>query len=148
MLDFLTSYGYFGMFLSAFLAGSFFPFSSEAVMVGLLATGLDPFWLLVYGTGGNALGSAFNYGVGRFGRPEWISRYLHVSDESLARAQRFLQGRGAWMAFFAFVPVLGSAIMIALGLMRANMPISFLSMTIGKIFRYGLLVAGTDMLIG
>ena len=34
---FLIDYGYRGMFLSAFLAGSVSPFSSEAVMLGLLA---------------------------------------------------------------------------------------------------------------
>lgn len=34
---FLMDYGYWGMLLGAFLAGSFFPFSSEAVMLGLLA---------------------------------------------------------------------------------------------------------------
>ncbi len=44
-IQLLTSYGYWGMLLAAFLAGSFFPFSSEAVMVGLMAAGLDP-WLL------------------------------------------------------------------------------------------------------
>ena len=39
--------------LAAFLAGSFFPFSSEAVMVALMATGLDPWLLMAYGTLGN-----------------------------------------------------------------------------------------------
>ena len=41
IVDFLINYGYVGMLLSAFLAGSFFPFSSEAVMVALQAAGLD-----------------------------------------------------------------------------------------------------------
>ena len=47
IIDLLTSYGYWGMLLAAFLAGSFFPFSSEAVMVGLMAAGLDPWPLVV-----------------------------------------------------------------------------------------------------
>ena len=60
IIEFLTGYGYFGMLLAAFLAGSFFPFSSEAVMVALMATGLDPWQLMIYGTIGNVLGSCFN----------------------------------------------------------------------------------------
>ena len=36
IISFLTQYGYWGMLLAAFLAGSFFPFSSEAVLVGLI----------------------------------------------------------------------------------------------------------------
>ncbi len=78
IIDFLTGYGYMGMLLAAFLAGSFFPFSSEAVMVALMATGLDPWQLMIYGTIGNVLGSAFNYGVGRMGKTEWFEKYLHV----------------------------------------------------------------------
>ena len=41
MVDFLIQYGYWGMFLAAFLAASVFPFSSEAVMVGLQLAGLE-----------------------------------------------------------------------------------------------------------
>ena len=128
------------MLLAAFLAGSFFPFSSEAVMVGLMAAGLDPWMLMVYGTTGNVLGSVFNYSIGRMGKTEWFEKYLHVSPESMERAKRFMAGHGAWMGFFAFVPILGSAITILLGLMRANIVITFISITLGKIFRYVLLI--------
>ena len=64
----LTSYGYWGMLIAALMAGSVFPFSSEAVMLALLAAGLDPWKLMVYGTVGNTLGSMFNYGLGRLGK--------------------------------------------------------------------------------
>ena len=147
VITFLTQYGYWGMLVAAFLAGSFFPFSSEAVMVGLMATGLDPWLLMIYGTAGNVLGSVFNYGVGRMGKMEWIEKYLHVGKKDLDKAQRFMAGRGAWMGFFAFLPVLGSAITIALGLMRANIVISFIAITIGKIFRYIILIYGAGLFI-
>lgn len=147
IIDFLIDYGYFGMLVSAFLAGSFLPFSSEAVMVALQAAGLDPWGLILYGTVGNVVGGMVNYGLGRLGRMEWIERYLHVSRESLDKAERFMAGRGAWMGFFAFLPLLGSAITIALGLMRANMPISIISISIGKFLRYILLVYGASLVI-
>lgn len=147
IISFLTQYGYWGMLMAAFLAGSFFPFSSEAVLVGLMATGLDPWVLMIYGTIGNVLGSMFNYGVGRMGKLEWIEKYLHVKEKDLAKAQRFMAGRGAWMGFFAFVPVLGSAITIVLGLMRANIPISLTSIAIGKFLRYVLLVYGASLFL-
>ena len=147
IIEFLTGYGYVGMLLAAFLAGSFFPFSSEAVMVGLMATGLDPWQLMVYGTIGNVLGSVFNYSVGRMGKTEWIEQYLHVKPKDLQKAERFMAGRGAWMGFFAFLPVLGSAITILLGLMRANVFISFVSITLGKVFRYLILVYGAGLFL-
>lgn len=147
IIDLLTSYGYVGMLMAAFLAGSFFPFSSEAVMVGLMATGLDPWQLMAYGTVGNVLGSVFNYSVGRLGKTEWIERYLHVKPKDMERAERFMAGRGAWMGFFAFLPVLGSAITILLGLMRANIVITFVSITLGKVFRYLVLIYGAGLFL-
>jgi membrane protein YqaA with SNARE-associated domain len=147
IIDFLTGYGYTGMLLAAFLASSFFPFSSEMVMAGLMATGLDPLKLAFYGTVGNVLGSALNYGVGRMGKVEWFEKYLHVKQKDLNRAERFMAGRGAWMGFFAFLPLLGSAITILLGLMRSNVVITFIAITLGKIFRYIILIYGVGLFI-
>ena len=147
IITFLTQYGYWGMFLAAFLAGSVFPFSSEAVILALMATGLDPWQLMIYGTIGNVLGSVVNYAIGRMGKMEWIEKYLHVKKKDLDRAHRFLAGHGAWMGFFAFLPVLGSAITIALGLMRSNVIISFIAITIGKIFRYVILIYSAGLFL-
>ncbi len=146
LIDILTSYGYIGMLISAFLAGSFFPFSSEAVMLALLAAGLNPIELIIYGSVGNVAGSMFNYIVGRMGKLEWIEKYLHVKKDSIDRAQRFMAGHGAWMGFFAFIPILGSGITIVLGLSRANIPLSVLSITIGKVLRYIILVYGVTFI--
>ena len=139
------NWGYMGMALSAFLAASILPFSSEAVMVGLLAAGLDMWALVAWGTVGNVLGSLFNYGIGRLGKMEWIEKYLHTKPEDLDRARRFMGGRGAWMGLFSCIPVIGDVITIVLGLMRANLTIFIVSVTISKLARYVLLMvtAGT-----
>ena len=57
LITILSTYGYWGMLAAAFLAGSFFPFSSEAVMLALLATGLDGWQLIVYGSIGSWRGA-------------------------------------------------------------------------------------------
>ena len=87
----------------------------------------------------------FNYGIGRLGKPEWVEKYLHVKQENLDKAERFMAGRGAWMGFFAFLPVIGSAITVSLGLMRANAIITLTSVTLGKIVRYVLLIYGVSL---
>ena len=87
VIDFFIQYGYFGMFVASLLAGSVFPFSSEAVMVGLVAAGVHPLPLLFYGVIGNVLGSLFNYYIGTLGRLDWIEKYLHVKPEKISRAQ-------------------------------------------------------------
>jgi putative membrane protein len=142
---FLIDYGYWGMFLSAFLAGSVLPFSSEAVMLGLLAAGIDPVPLLIYGSIGNVMGGMINYGLGRLGKLEWLKKYFHLKQSSIDRAYKFMGGHGAWMGFFAFLPILGSAITVVLGLTRANLPLSVFSITLGKVIRYALLIWGANL---
>ena len=142
---FLIDYGYWGMFISAFLAGSVLPFSSEAVMLGLLAAGVDPVPLLIYGSIGNVMGGMVNYGLGRLGKLEWLKKYFHLKQSSIDRAYRFMGGHGAWMGFFAFLPILGSAITVVLGLTRANLPLSVFSITLGKVIRYALLIWGANL---
>lgn len=142
---FLIDYGYWGMFLSAFLAGSVLPFSSEAVMLGLLAAGVDPVPLLIYGSIGNVMGGMVNYGLGRLGKLEWLKKYFHLKQSSIDRAYKFMGGHGVWMGFFAFLPILGSAITVVLGLTRANLPLSVFSITLGKVIRYALLIWGANL---
>lgn len=115
-------------------------------MLALLAAGLQPLPLVIYGTIGNVAGSMFNYGVGRMGRLDWIEHHLHVKKRDLDKARRFLGGHGAWMGFFAFLPILGSAITIVLGLMRANIPITLTSISIGKAIRYIIIAYSVNLM--
>lgn len=143
MLETLTQlcidYGYWGLVLSAFVAGSILPFSSEAVMVILIGMGLDPVWCVAAATFGNTLGGMTCYGIGMLGRAEWIAR-LGIDEGRIGRAKRFLAGRGAVMAFFAFLPTIGEAIALVLGLMRSNIWWTSAAMTAGKAARYTLVV--------
>ena len=143
IIQFLIDWGDWGLFLGSFIAGSVVPFSSEAVLVACVGPlGLDPTVCTLAATAGNVTGGMTCYWMGHLGNMVWIEKYFHVKKEKLDRAERFVKGRGAWMAFFAFIPLLGTAISIVLGMMRANIWIVFLSMTIGKILRYALLVWG------
>ena len=136
----LADWGYWGLFFSAFIAGSILPFSSEAVMIVLLHMGLDPVLCVAAASLGNTLGGMSCYWIGTLGKSEWITR-LGVSEKQLARARRFLAGRGALMAFFAFLPTIGEAIAIVLGLMRSNVWLTGGSMLAGKALRYIVVLA-------
>ena len=134
--EFLIDWGYWGLFLSALIAGSVLPFSSEAVMVVLAGMGLDPVVCVVAAALGNTLGGMTCYWIGHLGKREWFGRYLGIGEKQLDRAGRFLAGKGAWSAFFAFLPYVGEAIAILLGLMRSNVWITTLAMFAGKALRY------------
>ncbi len=147
MLQFLTEWGYWGMFISAFLAGTVLPFSSEAVLLACIGLGLDPILSTLSTTAGNALGGLTCYWIGHLGKMEWIEKYLGVKKKQMDKAERFIKGKGSWIAFLSFLPVIGDAILVVLGLMRANAIIVTISMTLGKLARYAILVATTLKLI-
>lgn len=140
-LEFLIANGQWGMFVSAFLAGSVVPLNSETVMVGLLLAGADPVGIVVWGTLGNVLGGLFNYFVGSLGKEEWIMRISKVPPEKLERGMRHVRRYGAWAGLMSWVPVVGELITIAMGFMRVSLPLSVLTITIGKYVRYQILVS-------
>ena len=140
LVQWLIDWGYPGLFLSAFLAGSLIPFSSEIVLLTLVKLGLNPMACLVLATLGNTLGGMTCYGMGWAGRTDWIERYLHVKQDKVDRMQLFLQGKGAMMAFFAFLPFVGGVLAVALGFMRSNITVTTLSMMLGKLLRYIVLL--------
>lgn len=147
LIQFLIDWGYLGMFISAFLAGTVLPFSSEAVLLACVGLGLDPILSTLSTTAGNALGGFTCYWIGRLGKIEWIEKYLGVSSKQMNKAEKFIQGKGSWIAFLSFLPVIGDAILVVLGLMRANVWIVSVSMTAGKLARYAILVATTLKII-
>lgn len=141
----LATHGSVGMFAAAFLAGSFFPFSSEAVMLALLAVGANPTDLLVWGTAGNTLGSVFNYGVGSLGRDEWIERWTKVSPQKLEKGKRWVRSYGVWAGLLAWLPLLGSVITVAMGFLRVKFIYAMINVAIGKYIRYWFILEAYKM---
>ena len=148
-INFLIEWGYLGMFLSAVLAGSVVPFSSEAVLAALVlpSTGLSPVICLLSASAGNLLGSLTCYAMGRMGRMDWLEKYFHMKREKVERMQAYLNGRSGFMAFFAFLPIIGSVIAVALGFLLSNIWVVSISMLAGKMLRYILVILAARGLI-
>ena len=147
MLEILESWGYWGMFVASFIAGTVFPFSSEAVLTALQLAGLDPVRLFIAATVGNTGGSMLNYGVGTLGRMEWIEKYLHVEPQKMRRVERWMERYGAWTGILCFLPVVGSAVAVTLGFARANPWLSLLTIGIGKALRYFVLIFAVAQMV-
>lgn len=146
-LHFLVQWGYGGIFLAALLAGSILPFSSELVLVTLVQMGVSPVMGVLVAAVGNTLGTMTCYYLGYLGKRGWIEKYFKVKQERIDKMQKFLQGKGALMAFFSFMPIFGEVIAIALGYMRANKPLTVSAMFAGKLIRYVVILLAANGLI-
>ncbi|HYX62161.1 MAG TPA: VTT domain-containing protein [Streptosporangiaceae bacterium] len=103
MESFLTDWGYAALILFGFLEAACIPISSEITFgfAGVLAYQghLNLALVIIVGTLAELAGSYASYYVGRIGgRPlvHKLGRYVLVTESDVARAERFLEGRGAW----------------------------------------------------
>lgn len=129
-----------GLFLASFLAATVLPFSSEAVLLGMLAGPWGRWELLAVASAGNWLGGMSSYGLGRLGDMQRIARWLRADQERVARWQLRIVQYGAWSALLCWAPVIGDPIAIALGLVRAPLVPTAGLMLLGKTLRYALLL--------
>lgn len=142
MVDFLVEWGYIGLFVAAFLAGSVVPFASEVVLGILYEMGCDPVWLVVSASIGNTLGGVMCYWLGWLGNLERIEKWLGVSSEKLDRVADKVKRRGAWMGLLSVMPVVGEAIVVMLGMVKANAMWTTMAMFVGKAARYIIIILG------
>jgi membrane protein YqaA with SNARE-associated domain len=136
LIDFLKDYGYWGMALLSFLSGSVIPIASEALLLVLLGLGLNAIWLTVVATLGNTLGGITCFMLGYLTDKQTVKRVFRISDKKMERADSLIQRYGYWAAVLSFMPIIGEAILVALGIMRVDKYKVSIVMAIGKFARY------------
>jgi membrane protein DedA with SNARE-associated domain len=132
MESFLTSAGYAGLILFAFLEAACIPISSEITFgfAGVLAYqgNLNLALVIILGTLAELAGSYASYAVGRVGGKPLVhrlGRYVLVTESDVDRAERFLEGRGGWAIVVGrMLPFVRAFISIVAGLVRVP-PIRF-----------------------
>jgi membrane protein YqaA with SNARE-associated domain len=135
---------YIGLFLVAFLAATLIPAYSEILLASLAASGHDPLMLLLFATSGNTLGSALNWGLGRFMLYFEDRRWFPFKKDKLGIAQRWFQKYGIWSLLMAWAPIVGDALTFIAGIMKVPFPIFILLTGIGKTLRYVIVLGLTD----
>lgn len=143
----VTVYG--GLFLSAFLAATLLPGSSEALLTGLVATERgDVVLLLAVATAGNVLGSLANWVCGRFLARFRDRTWFPVSARRYDQAVHWYERYGLWSLLFAWAPVVGDPLTVIAGALRVSLLPFLVLVTIGKGARYLFVVAVTLAWLG
>jgi membrane protein YqaA with SNARE-associated domain len=133
---------YAGLFLSAFLAATLIPGSSEAVFVGLLvAERGEPWALLGVATVANVLGSVANWLCGRFLAQFRDRAWFPVSPRRYDQAIAWYGRYGIWSLVFAWVPIVGDPLTVAAGALRTPLTGFVLIVAAGKLARYVVVFA-------
>lgn len=136
----LAVYG--GLLASAFLAATLLPGSSEALLTGLAVTGHgEPALLLAVATIGNVMGSLANWLCGRFLSRLRNRRWFPVLPRRYDQAVAWYARYGRWSLLFAWVPIVGDPLTVVAGALSVPLAPFLVLVTIGKLARYGVVLA-------
>lgn len=139
---------YLSLFITAFLAATLLPLSSEVVAAGLVYQGINLYGVWLVATFGNTLGSCVNWWLGgallRFQDRRWFP----VSPKQLARAQARFQRLGKASLLLAWVPIIGDPLTVIAGVMRVAFWPFVALVFIGKAARYAVVVYAASHVVG
>lgn len=135
-MDFLYDLGYFGLFLSSFLAATVVPFSSEAVLSFLIYNNYNFYLCIAIATIGNTIGGMTSFYLGYLGKWHWLEKYFGINKTKIEKLHNKLKFKGSILAFFSWLPIIGDLLAVLLGVMRINSKYVLIFMFIGKFVRY------------
>ena len=144
----MTGVGYAGLFLTAFLAATLVPLSSEAVLAALIAAkGFDVLALIAVATLGNTLGAVVNWLLGRYCLRWRDRRWFPVKADRLVTASRWFRRYGVWSLLLAWLPLVGDPLTFVAGVLGVRLPLFLVLVAIGKGGRYVAVAALSDHFI-
>lgn len=135
-MEWLLELGYIGLFIGSLLAATVIPFSSDFLLIGMLAAGGDVVLSVVFASLGNWAGGMISYYLGHFGRWEWIEKWFKVKHETLEKHKTKIDRWGSWLAFWSWLPFVGDIFALALGFYRVPVVPVAGYMLLGKTIRF------------
>ncbi|WP_037227236.1 YqaA family protein [Roseobacter sp. GAI101] len=128
---------YLGLFSAAFIAATFLPMQSEALLVALMLNNQHSLTiLLLVATVGNVLGSVVNWILGRVALRFKHKRWFPATDAQMARAENWYRRYGRWSLMASWLPIVGDGLTVIAGVLREPLWSFMAIITIAKGLRY------------
>ncbi|MFD1927401.1 DedA family protein [Sporosarcina siberiensis] len=153
IIDFMSQFGYFGVFLLIMLENLFPPIPSEVILTfgGFMTTHSEMTRIGVIGvaTVGSVIGAMVLYSIGLLVDVSVLERFvdrfgsiLRLTRKDVHRAEEWFNKFGPWTVFFCrLVPLIRSLISIPAGMANMNFPLFLLLTTVGSLIWNTILVS-------
>jgi membrane protein YqaA with SNARE-associated domain len=123
------------LFFVSFAAATLLPGGSEAYLLYLRYQDFSPFYLLLIATSGNTLGSLVNYILGKYAYA-WSLKKDYVKTLHVTKAKKYFDKYGFIALLFSWLPIIGDPITFVAGVLRYNLSLFLLLVTLSKFTRY------------
>ena len=133
----LILFSYLQLLIVSFLAATILPFSSEIVLTTMyLSNSFETYFLLIFASLGNILGSITNWYLGKKITIFQDRKWFPVSPDQLDRSQKYFQKYGLWSLLLAWVPIIGDPLTLLAGVLNVRFSLFLILVSISKISRY------------
>jgi len=129
------------MLLSAFISATLIPLGSEALLIYNIDHGLNIYYLLLYATIGNSLGSLLNYYMGYKGE-SYLEKKNYISAHKISKYKFYFDKYGVVTLLFSWLPIVGDPITMVAGVLKYNIRKFILIVVFAKFIRYLFLAFG------
>ncbi|SHO81207.1 FIG00388525: hypothetical protein [hydrothermal vent metagenome] len=130
---------YIYLFFNALISATLFPLGSEALFIYDITQNLNITLLLLVATAGNSLGSIINYYTGYKGEEYLLEKNI-INQSKIDKYKIYFDKYGAYTLIFAWLPIIGDPLTIIAGVLRYNLKIFIIVVTISKFLRYFFLL--------
>lgn len=137
--DFLYNYGYFSLFISAFLAASLIPLSPE-VLIAMMFQTHNWAGIIIVATIGSYLGSVTTYILGYWGVHKISNKFEIIRPDRFEKGLKMFEKYGAWILLFTSVPIIGDAFVFVAGVLRYEFKRFSVLTVIGKFVRFSFVL--------
>ena len=126
---------YLTLFFSAFISATLIPFGSEALLIYDIKEGYNVYFLILFATLGNTLGSILNYFLGLKGE-SFLVKNNFLKEKLLLKSKNYFYKYGWFCILFSWLPIIGDPITFIAGVLKFNLKLFILLVLIAKFSRY------------
>lgn len=140
---------YLSLFVSAFLAATLLPLSSEVFLITLILSGkYNLIWLWFWATLGNVTGSMINWILGCYFFHLQLQNKMRFplfplfpfSKNEIDKARALFLKWGVWTLLLAWLPVIGDPLTFIAGIFRTPFLLFIILVLLGKGTRYFVVI--------
>ena len=129
---------YIVLFLVSFASATLLPLGSEALFLYDLSEGYSFFFLWLFASIGNTLGSVLNYFIGLKGEA-FLERKGYLSKAKMQRAKLFFDKYGMYALLLSWMPVIGDPLTLVAGALKYTFKRFVLIVFVAKALRYAVI---------
>lgn len=126
---------YFILFITALISATLFPLGSEALLVYDIKQGYNIYFLLLFATLGNSLGSIINYFLGLKGE-EYLLKKSLLKEEYIIKSKNYFDKYGSFSILFSWLPIVGDPITFVAGILKYDFKKFLILVIVAKFSRY------------